>query len=159
MLTKYGDVYVRLVRQSELDNSIIFGKKKKDSLQEDVHIIVNDKNDHYADLLETIRNPGEMFELTKFGKTIGFIKAPVNVQKDFRSNNETTSFVTYRLKRNDVNIYAATEFAHACLEKSQTRADEDIDIFMNDEDYEADIHSETFNVRRGAGIFNDLFKV
>ena len=161
MLTKYGDVYVRLVRQSELDNSIIFGKKKKDkeTLQEDVNIIVNDKNDHYADLLETIRNPGEMFELTKFGKTIGFIKAPVNVQKDFRSNNETTSFVTYRLKRNDVNIYAATEFVHACLEKSQTRADEDIDIFMNDEDYEADIHSETFNVRRGAGIFNDLFKV
>ena len=161
MLTKYGDVYVRLVRQSELDNSLIFGKKDKgkEKLQEDVNIVVNDKNDHYADLLDTVRNPGEMFELVKFGKTIGYIKAPVNVQKDFRSNNDINSLVTYRIKRNDVTIYGATEFAHACLESSQTRADEDIDIFMNDDDYESDIHSETFNVRRGAGIFNDLFKV
>ena len=161
MLTKYGDVYVRLVRQSELDNSLIFGKKDKgkEKLQEDVNIVVNDKNDHYADLLDTVRNPGEMFELVKFGKTIGYIKAPVNVQKDFRNNNDINSLVTYRIKRNDVIIYGATEFAHACLESSQTRADEDIDIFMNDDDYESDIHSETFNVRRGAGIFNDLFKV
>lgn len=161
MLTKYGDVYVRLVRQSELDNSLIFGKKDKgkEKLQEDVNIVVNDKNDHYADLLDTVRNPGEMFELVKFGKTIGYTKAPVNVQKDFRSNNDINSLVTYRIKRNDVTIYGATEFAHACLESSQTRADEDIDIFMNDDDYESDIHSETFNVRRGAGIFNDLFKV
>ena len=161
MLTKYGDVYVRLVRQSELDNSLIFGKKDKgkEKLQEDVNIVVNGKNDHYADLLDTVRNPGEMFELVKFGKTIGYIKAPVNVQKDFRSNNDINSLVTYKIKRNDVTIYGATEFAHACLESSQTRADEDIDIFMNDDDYESDIHSETFNVRRGAGIFNDLFKV
>ena len=158
-LTKYGDVYVRLVRKSELEDSLIFGDKKKEKLQEDVNIIINDKNDHYADLLDTVRNPGEMFELTKFGKTIGYIKAPVNVQKDFRSNNDINSLITYKMRKNDVLIYAATEFAHACLERSQTRSDEDISIFMTDEDYDKGVQAETFNVRRGAGIFNDLFKV
>ena len=158
-LTKYGDVYVRLVRKSELEDSLIFGDKKKGKLQEDVNIIINDKNDHYADLLDTVRNPGEMFELTKFGKTIGYIKAPVNIQKDFRSNNDINSLITYKMRKNDVLIYAATEFAHACLERSQTRSDEDISIFMTDEDYDKGVQAETFNVRRGAGIFNDLFKV
>lgn len=158
-LTKYGDVYVRLVRKSELEDSLIFGEKKKEKLQEDVNIIINDKNDHYADLLDTVRNPGEMFELTKFGKTIGYIKAPVNIQKDFRSNNDINSLITYKMRKNDVLIYAATEFAHACLERSQTRSDEDISIFMTDEDYDKGVQAETFNVRRGAGIFNDLFKV
>lgn len=158
-LTKYGDVYVRLVRKSELEDNLIFGDKKKGKLQEDVNIIINDKNDHYADLLDTVRNPGEMFELTKFGKTIGYIKAPVNIQKDFRSNNDINSLITYKMRKNDVLIYAATEFAHACLERSQTRSDEDISIFMTDEDYDKGVQAETFNVRRGAGIFNDLFKV
>ena len=163
MLTKYGDVYVRLVRKSEFDNSLLFGeerrRKEKGRLNEDVNIIVNKDSDHYADTLDTVRNPGEMFELTKFGKTIGYIKAPVNIQKDFRTNNDINSLVTYRMKRNDVDIYAPTEFVHGCLESSYTRSEEELDIFMNDEDYEKSIHPETFQIKRGAGILNDLFKV
>lgn len=161
MLTKYGDVYVKLVRNSEFENSFLFGdkKKEKESLQEDVRLVVNKDSDHYADTLDTVRNPGEMFELTKFGKTIGYIKAPVNIQKDFRSNNDINSLVTYRMKRNDVDIYAATEFVHGCLETTFTRSEEELDIFMNDEDYEASVNPETFSIRRGAGVLNDLFKV
>ena len=162
MLTKYGDVYIKLVRKSEFKNSIIFGDKSKDekeTLNEDVSIIVNTKNDHYADTLETVRNPSEMFELTKFGKTIGYIKAPVNVQRDFRSSNDINTFVTYKIKRHDVEIYAPTEFVHACLETSFTRAEEELDIFLNDSDYESDINPETFQVRRGTGILNNLFKI
>ena len=161
MLTKYGDVYVKLVRNSEFENSFLFGdrKKEKESLQEDVRLVVNKDSDHYADTLDTVRNPGEMFELTKFGKTIGYIKAPVNIQKDFRSNNDINSLVTYRMKRNDVDIYAATEFVHGCLETTFTRSEEELDIFMNDEDYDASVNPETFSIRRGAGILNDLFKV
>ena len=72
---------------------------------------------------------------------------------------EINSFITYKLMTKDVDIYSATEFVHGCLEISQTRAEEEIDIFMNADDYEANIHPETFNVRRGAGVLNDLFKV
>ena len=163
MLTKYGDVYVRLIRKSEFDNSLLFGeerrRKEKDRLDEDVNIIVNKESDHYADTLDTVRNPGEMFELTKFGKTIGYIKAPVNIQKDFRTNNDINSLITYKMRRNDVDVYAPTEFVHGCLESSYTRSEEELDIFMSDDDYEKAIHPETFQIKRGAGILNDLFKV
>ena len=161
MLTKYGDVYVRLVRNSEFENSIIFGNKNKDKdrLQEDVNLIVNKKSDHYADTLETVRNPDELFEITKYGKTIAFIKAPVNVQKDFRSNNDLNSLITYKIKRNDVDIYAPTEFVHGCLESSYIRSEEELDIFMNDNDYDKSVNAETFQIKRGTGILNDLFKV
>lgn len=164
MLTKYGDVYIRLVRKSEFENSFLFSdnRQKKEAekglLNEDINLVVNPGSDHYADTLETVRNPGEMFELTKFGKTIGYVKAPVNVQKDFRSNNDINTMVTYRMKRNDVEIYAPTEFVHGCLESSYTRSEEELDIFRNDSDYENAINPETFTIRRGAGILNDLFK-
>ena len=128
-------------------------------MDEDVNIIVNKESDHYADTLDTVRNPGEMFELTKFGKTIGYIKAPVNIQKDFRTNNDINSLITYKMRRNDVDVYAPTEFVHGCLESSYTRSEEELDIFMSDDDYEKAIHPETFQIKRGAGILNDLFKV
>ena len=161
MLTKYGDVYVKLVRKSEFENSILFGKKdkEKEKLNEDVRLVVNKETDHYADTLDTIKNPGEMFELTKFGKTVGYVKAPVNIQKDFRSNNDINSLITYKMRRNDVDIHAPTDYVHACLESSYTRSEEELDIFMNDSDYEASINPETFSIKRGAGILNDLFKV
>lgn len=161
MLTKYGDVYVKLVRKSEFENSVLFGKKakEKESLNEDVRLVVNKNNDHYADTLDTVKNPGEMFELTKFGKTIGYVKAPVNIQKDFRSNNDINSLITYKMRRNDVDIHAPTDYVHACLESSYTRSEEELDIFMNDSDYENAINPETFSIKRGAGILNDLFKV
>lgn len=161
MLTKYGDVYVKLVRKSEFENSILFGKKdkEKEKLNEDVRLVVNKETDHYADTLDTIKNPGEMFELTKFGKTVGYVKAPVNIQKDFRSNNDINSLITYKMRRNDVDIHAPTDYVHACLESSYTRSEEELDIFMNDSDYEASLNPETFSIKRGAGILNDLFKV
>lgn len=161
MLTKYGDVYVKLVRKSEFENSVLFGKKgkEKEPLNEDVRLVVNKNNDHYADTLDTVKNPGEMFELTKFGKTIGYVKAPVNIQKDFRSNNDINSLITYKMRRNDVDIHAPTDYVHACLESSYTRSEEELDIFMNDSDYENAINPETFSIKRGAGILNDLFKV
>ena len=162
-LVKYGDVYVKLVRKSEFENSIIFNSNKKDSLQEDVNLVMSSKNDHYADVLDTVNNPNEMFELTKFGKTIGFIQAPVNVQKDFRANNEINSYITYNMRKRDVNIYSATDYIHACMEDSVSRTTEEIDIFLDDDsDGEAidkKSSSETFQVKRGAGILNDLFKV
>lgn len=158
-LTKYGDVYVRLLRDSDFSNSRLFGGKDKQNLNEDVNINIARKNDHYALTLEMVKNPNEMFELTKFGKSMAFIKAATAVQKDF-SNRETYSYFTkYNFQKKDIDIYAPTEFVHACLEGSTSRSEEELDIFFNDADYENKENAETFQVRRGTGILNDLFKV
>lgn len=158
-LTKYGDVYLRLLRESDFANSHLFGTKKKTDLKEDVNLNISRDNDHYAFTVEMIKNPNEMFELTKFGKSMGYVKAGVNVQKDFTSQNAATYFTKYNLQKKDVDIYAPTEFVHACLEGSTSRAEEELDIFFNDDDYNNKQNAETFQVRRGTGILNDLFKV
>lgn len=160
-LTKYGDVYVRLLRESDFKNSRLFSSKKpnKKDLKEDVNINISRENDHYAFTLEMVKNPNEMFELTKFGKSMGYIHAGVNVQKDFSNKNDVTYYTRYRLQKKDVDIYAPTEFVHACLESSTTRAEEELDIFFSTDDYDNRSNAETFQVRRGTGILNDLFKV
>lgn len=158
-LTKYGDVYLRLLRESDFANSRLFGNKKKSDLKEDVNLNISRDNDHYAFTVEMVKNPNEMFELTKFGKSMGYVKAGVNVQKDFTNQNAATYFTKYNLQKKDVDIYAPTEFVHACLEGSTSRAEEELDIFFNDDDYENKKNAETFQVRRGTGILNDLFKV
>ena len=162
-LTKYGDVYVRLLRESDFANSRLFGAKKKltgkKDLKEDVNINIARDNDHYALTLEMVKNPNEMFELTKFGKSMGYIKAGVNVQKDFTNRNDITYFTKYRLQKKDVDIYAPTEFVHASLEGSTSRAEEELDIFFSSDDYDNNANAETFQVRRGTGVLNDLFKV
>ena len=159
-LTKYGDVYLRLLRNSDFENSRLFNNKHKDkSLKEDVNINISRDNDHYALTVEMVKNPNEMFELTKFGKSMGYIKAGTNVQKDFNTNNDISYFTTYNLNKKDVDIYSPTDFVHACLEGSTSRSEEELDIFFNDDDYNSKINAETFQVRRGTGILNDLFKV
>ena len=160
MLVKYGDVYVRLLRNSDFENSRLFNNKKQtnQSLHEDVNLNISKDNDHYALTVEAMANPNEMFELTKFGKSMGYIKAATSVQKNYGSNN-TSYFTTYNIRNKDVDIYSPTDFVHACLESSTTRTEEELDIFFNDDDYSNQTNAETFKVRRGAGILNDLFKV
>lgn len=160
MLVKYGDVYVRLLRNSDFENSRLFNNKKQtnQSLHEDVNLNISKDNDHYALTVEAVANPNEMFELTKFGKSMGYIKAATSVQKNYGSNN-SSYFTTYNIRNKDVDIYSPTDFVHACLESSTTRTEEELDIFFNDDDYSNQTNAETFKVRRGAGILNDLFKV
>ena len=160
MLVKYGDVYVRLLRNSDFENSRLFNNKKQtnQSLHEDVNLNISKDNDHYALTVEAMANPNEMFELTKFGKSMGYIKAATSVQKNYGSNN-SSYFTTYNIRNKDVDIYSPTDFVHACLESSTTRTEEELDIFFNDDDYSNQTNAETFKVRRGAGILNDLFKV
>lgn len=74
-LCKYGDLYLRLYRKSEYNDS---NNKDRDILNEDIKIYDYKKDDKFVHYLEMAPNPAEMFELTKFGKTYGYIKANVN---------------------------------------------------------------------------------
>ena len=108
-LCKYGDVYLRLYRNSDFDDFLDVIVPNKDSqklneelqkindkkvidnlfeglndtdkkqLQEDVVVRAYKKSDSYAHYVEMVPNPAEMFELTKFGKTYTYICAPVNM--------------------------------------------------------------------------------
>ena len=155
-LCKYGDVYLRLYRQSEFEDEL-FNKKKP--LNEDLKIISYKKSDSYAHYMEMVSNPAQMFELTKFGKTVGYVKAPVDsstVKKD--DITQYMNFV-YNFKQQDLELYPATEFVHACLEDSVSRDEETVNIFLNTEDYDANTNAKTYKVRKGNSLLTDVFKI
>ena len=159
-LVKYGDLYLRLYRESDYGDDLLFGdKKEKSTLNEDVNLKVSAPNDHYVHYVEMVSNPGEMFELTKFGKTMGYIQAPANVQQYYDRSSTLDYVLNYKMKKGDVNVFSATDFAHACLQTSSNRSPEEISIFLNDNDYESDNASATYKVRKGQSLLANNFKI
>ena len=160
-LCKYGDVYIRLYRQSEYDDEIFSSSLRgegRQQLNEDVKIKAYGHNDNYAHYMEMVTNPAEMFEVTKFGKTVGYIQSPVNdtlQKKDMLSLNQ----FQYKFKKDEVTIYPATEFVHASLEDSTSRTEEIINIFIDQDDYDSDKNAHVYKVRRGQSVLADVFKV
>ena len=174
-LVKYGDVYLRLYHESDYGEDLLFGKSKeegtkdklnedcdvpddKSELRENIILHVNDKNDRYVTYVEMVPNPGEMFELTKFGKTVGYISAPVTVQQNYDNNSILNSYLIYKMKKTDVNVYGATEFVHACLQDTTSRTPEEVDIYTNDDDLKNNI-SSSYTVRRGQSLLANSFKI
>lgn len=170
-LCKYGDVYLRLYRESEYKDPIFqtdeevydYNKgiqyKEKTPLNEEVKVKAYKNNDKYVHYLEMIPNPAEMFELTKFGKTYGYIKAEVSTQK--KVDNLQAQYYQYRFKKKDVEIYDAKSFVHACLEDNTTRTPEEVDIFIDDQtDINSNAHtSYSYTVKRGQSLLYNVFKI
>ena len=177
-LLKYGDVYLRLYRESDYKDELFKAtnidklnstrnvltedyatRADSEALDEAVNLHVHSANDHYSYYIEQTDDPGTMFELTKFGKTYGYVEVP-NVE----SNIDTASVVSglsmtgnynYRMKSTDVNVYQADDFVHACLEDNFTRFPETVNLFIS-EDSNA---SQSYSVRRGKSLLYDSYKV
>lgn len=155
-LCKYGDVYLRLFKESEVTNDLLFSKKEK--LNEDLKIAIQDKSDRYSSYIEMVPNPAEMFELIRYGKSCGYIKADVMPVQQ-KVDRLTTSYFRYQFKQQDVTVFDATNFVHACLEDNSTRTPEEVDIFLEGTKTDTDTPDITYTVRRGQPIFYNAFKV
>ena len=132
-------------------------KKEKDDLKEDVNIITHKDDDHYVHYIEAVANPGDMFELTKFGKTMGYIEAPVKIQS-IKQNTLTNLYMPmrYEMKRGDVNIFQPTDFVHAALEDTSSRQPEEVQIFLDEDEKGTNLK---YTVRRGQSLLYSAFKI
>ena len=178
-LCKYGDVYLRLYRESDYENDDLFetNVESKTKLNEEVHLSDPDidskekldeavkikaytKDDHYVHYLEMVPNPAEMFELTKFGKTYAYIKSEVNSpvagRRDWFQGSE---FMRYRFNKNDIKVYQATEFVHGYLEDNTDRIPEEVSITFDKDGDEDNVHTSTYKVRRGQSLLYNVFKI
>ena len=147
-LIKYGDVYVRLYRESDVNPEV----KKTRKLNEDIIVgYYNRVVDPYVDYCEQILNPAEMFELKKFGKTYAYIQCPI---ASLQVNNRDRNRLTYYTSRdnNDVKLFQATEFVHGCLNQSYSRVAETLEIFGDTADA-----GDTYTVNRGQSLFYTLY--
>lgn len=172
-LLTYGDVYIRLYRKSDYGNDLLFNNSRntklnevldnKEKLNEDTILKIYSQNDPYIPYVEMVSNPGEMFDLQKFGKTYGYIKAPTNVIE--QKSDELYSYLTrYKMNKKDVEIYDAMSFAHCCLENTTQRQPETVDIFLNEENnlnnFTNDSQFKTsYSVKRGQSILYNSFRV
>ena len=175
-LVAYGDVYVRLYRQSDVAEDLLFknnkrnkalneSKEQTEPLNESVKLRVYSDIDHYIPYVKMVDNPCEIFDLQKFGKSYGYVKAPVRVVQ--QSSDETYNYLThYKMKQQDVEIFDAMSFAHACLENTNQRQPETVDIYLdnaadiNSEDYETKTDSMTssYSVKRGQSLLYNAFR-
>ena len=179
-LIKYGDVYLRLYRESDY-HDVLFNRvdRTKQALNEDVNLSIHSTNDNYSYYIEMVPDPSTMFELTRHGQTFGYIETPN------RPNNfDTTSYVggttgmmsgnsngayTFAYKTNDVNIYQADDFVHAALEDNISRFPETVELFYETLEDTKDIKrktgsntgtsSQSYTVRRGKSLLYDSYKI
>ena len=159
-LCKYGDLYLRLYRNSEYEDQLFSGLGKKETLNEDIKIKAYKKTDGYAHYIEMVNNPAEMFELTKFGKTVGYVQAPVTNTIIKNDNNAVNTFTySYNFKKDDITVYPATEFVHATLDDDTSREAERVNIFLNTDDYEKDSNALSYRVRKGSSLLANVYKV
>lgn len=155
-LCKYGDIYIRLYRDSDIKDKLF--DKNKNTLNEDIKIKTYGKNDKYVHYIEMVANPAEMFELTKYGKTYGFIKADVTSQQSTNLTDQYLNGYNYKFNQSDVTIYEATEFVHGCLENNITRNPETVDIFLNNDTNNDTKEQLSYQVKRGQSLLYNTFK-
>lgn len=174
-LCKYGDLYIRLYRESEVSPDKLFKvveDDKKDSeslneekqqLNEDVKVKIFSKKDKYSNFIEMESNPAEIFELTKFGKTAGYIKAPVPVSQEKSKNDLLFPHYIYQFKLADVDVYGPLEYVHCALEDNTPRSPEEVQIFTSDKEHDLEENVEEsaykYTVKRGQSLFYNIFKI
>lgn len=164
-LIKYGDVYLKFYRESDYSKVFSLLKKKKDkSLKEDINVQITGKNDKLVPYLEMVDNPGEMFELSKFGKTAGFIRVPMKTQHRYDEDfmqlyGSYTPSMNYKFVKKDVDVYPPTEFVHAALIKGNTRNSEKIELYSSSSNMNSDKNSMEYSVKRGTSILQNSYRI
>ena len=182
-LVTYGDVYLRLFRNSDVEEDVLFKKPdnklnkqineqkeflddSKQAIHEEAKLRLYSSDDKYIPYVQMVDNPGEMFDLQKFGKTYGYIKAPTRVMT--QTTDEMYNYLTkYKAKQSDVEIFEATSFVHGCIESTTQRQPETIDIYLDvqkDGTAEDDFHAKdsmtsSYNVKRGQSLLYNSFRI
>ena len=133
--------------------------KEPEKLDEAVKLYHHSEHDSYSYYVEQIDDPGTMFELTKFGKTYGYIEVP-NEANSLDAASTITGMAmsgtyNFKMKSTDVNVYQADDFVHACLEDNFTRYPETVQLFINEDESK----SQAYKVRRGKSLLYDNYKV
>lgn len=176
-LIKYGDVYLRLYRESDYEDPMFKKESRttlneelqateKEKLDEAVRISLRSAKDQYSYYVEMVSDPGTMFELTKFGQTYGYIEVPneptpfdqssyVSGSTGLMSNNP----FAFNYKSGDVTIHQADDFVHACLEDNISRIPETVDLFYEDPEIKDTGVKHNYKVRRGKSLLYDAYKI
>lgn len=164
-LCKYGDIYIRLYRNSDVDKELFNNipqtsnsKQLKEALKESINLNVYSKDDKLVHYVEMYPNPADIFELTRFGKTCAYIQVKSSSQYKQADNLAVSNSYKYSFKSQDINIYDAMTFVHASIEDNSSRTPEEVEIFLDTDDLNTKSQSYTYTVKRGQSLLYSSFK-
>ena len=187
-LIEYGDIYIRLYRESDeadiffkadkinkvnstrnvLNEDMTFNQdfdEKEDELNESIQMNIRPAADHYSYFVDMVPDPSTMYELVKLGKTHGYIETPnTDVSMNFlettnMTGQNTATAANYKMKSNDINIFQADDFVHAYLSDNTSRFPETVNIIADDNLESTSTKSYAYTVRRGKSMLYDSYKV
>jgi len=172
-LIKYGDIYLKLFHQSDFEDNLFsegdkksilteeFEKTQGEStpLNEDVLVKAYSSDDKLVNYIELVPNPGEMFELTKFGKSYAYIKTNTLPTSGNTNSGIQPMYYLYKFKRQDVQVFNAVSFVHGALQDDTPRTPEQVQLFMGDSIEDTDALSYTYSVRKGQSILYNVYKI
>lgn len=166
-LLKYGDLYVKLYRNSEIDSfkermrQLTQAKEEGKQLNEELYIKLQKTQERYSKFIEMVSNPGEMFELTKFDKTALFIQAPSAIQQNLSYDYNLNPYINYKLNRQDVVINGPKDFVHCSLQSGYDRYVEKVSLFRNTKNADGEtelLQDNEYNVVKGQSLLLPSFK-
>ena len=172
-LIKYGDIYLKLFHQSDFEDNLFSESDKKSilteefektqgestPLNEDVLIKAYSSDDKLVNYIELVPNPGEMFELTKFGKSYAYIKTNTLPTSGNTDSGIQPMYYLYKFKRQDVQVFNAVSFVHGALQDDTPRTPEQVQLFMGDSIEDTEALSYTYSVRKGQSILYNVYKI
>lgn len=154
-LVTYGDVYLENFYE-ENEN------KKYDANSGEIlneRVIVNQvpEDAKLKEYIELHPNPAELFDLSKEGKTLGFVKTRNLTPYNKKDEQERYQSIYYKYNTSDVDIYPPTKYVHISLRKAADRYPEKV-ILSRDKEVKDD-NAYEFSVVRGKSILYDVYKV
>lgn len=152
-MVKYGDLYLETFRDDETDEDPLL---QKDLSYSDIKIQEHKNGSIMEEYIEAVPNPAELFDLTKRGKTVGFIKVPTN------DTNSIEPKYNYQFVQEGTEtiVLPPDKYVHIPLTNNTDRFPETVTISFSDgETTEVDSKSYKYNVIRGKSILHDIYKV
>lgn len=171
-LVKYGDVYLKLFRESDFSDDLLTNKDRttlnekfekavtnETSPLNEARVVAYTCDDRLVNYIDLVPNPAEMFELTKFGKSYAYVKANNIPTLQENINSVYNLSYLYKFRRRDVLVYNAVSYVHGALEDNGSRMPEQIQIFLSDNIDDISATDTTiYTVRRGQSILAPMYK-
>ena len=167
-LCTYGDLYIKTFTVSDIQESLATDKYIQ---YKNTGLLVQNpdgppegrlENVKLAEYIEREPDPSCVFDLTKFGKTAGYIKSTT---PDL-GNMASTTLYQLSPQSDKLLILAPTAYIHISLDNSIDRYPLKIKLFVDEKEDQVDnsiadldgVGSSTYAVKSGKSILEDVYK-
>jgi len=149
-MIKYGDLYIETFKDDEIDDDPLITNKLPYT---DIQVSRNKVGAKLEEYVEVFPNPSIIFDLSKKGKTVGFIKIeqmdanPLDPRYNYQHIQEGQS----------ENILPPDKYVHISLSNKTDRFPETVSITFSTDESES--KTKTYRISRGKSILHDAYRI